>query len=75
MFNKLKDWLRKPEEVVRCRQCKVKLLSLLGYWMHPENGCPVQDGLYVEVEVLDEFLQNKLKKECGDPEKEDYFNE
>tara|TARA_Y100000310_G_scaffold340371_1_gene435874 strand:- start:1897 stop:2127 length:231 start_codon:yes stop_codon:yes gene_type:complete len=75
MFKWIKGLGKKPEGVTRCRKCNVKLLSLLGYWMHPENGCPIQDGLFVEIEVLDEFLQNKLKKMYGEPDKEDFFDE
>ena len=57
----------------KCKECNTPLISFKGHYLHPEELCSgLDDGIRIDMEIVDEGLNQKWIEEVGKPEKDDY---
>ncbi|KKN29211.1 hypothetical protein LCGC14_0846640 [marine sediment metagenome] len=57
----------------RCNSCNKELISFKGMFLHIDNPCSgIEDGISIDMNIVDEGLNEKWKELYSFPEKDDY---
>lgn len=60
-------------KIQKCKECQKELISFQKHYLHPNTKCSgIEDGIRIDMEIVDEGLNQKWIKEVGKPEKDDY---
>ncbi len=55
-----------------CQHCKRTLIAFKGQYLHAEKPCAgINDSIYIEATIEDEFLHKKFIEMYGKPEMDD----